>query len=185
MALRICRRFQMAKAAKKPAAKTAAKAAGKATKVSVKAKPEKKAAPAKKAPSPAAKKETHPKIEAAAKKEAVTKKEKPKAVPAKEGASMPEVAPVEAAPAMTKKEKAAKAAADKILSDEQKKWSDLKVKFGSEKASVYSMSAVYEPNTPLQHKVLGWGYILSVQNDRLEVLFESGPKMLISNYKPS
>ena len=32
-------------------------------------------------------------------------------------------------------------------------------------------------------KVLGWGFILKNDNDRLEVLFETGIRMLISNYK--
>lgn len=83
-----------------------------------------------------------------------------------------------------KKEKSAKKiAAEKAIADENKKWADYKEKYGSEKATNYSMSGVFEPHQPLQHKVLGWGYIVSIQNDRLEVLFEQGTKMLISNYK--
>jgi hypothetical protein len=35
----------------------------------------------------------------------------------------------------------------------------------------------------LMHKVLGWGFVLSNLNDRLEVLFKDGIKVLISNYK--
>lgn len=66
----------------------------------------------------------------------------------------------------------------------QKKWSEYHDKFGSEKAPVYSMGNSYEAAAPLQHKVLGWGFVVSVQNDRLEVLFESGSKTLISNYRP-
>jgi hypothetical protein len=45
------------------------------------------------------------------------------------------------------------------------------------------MSAQFEANRPIQHKVLGWGFVLNNDNDRLEVLFEQGVKMLISNYK--
>lgn len=77
----------------------------------------------------------------------------------------------------------AQAAIDKTAAEDSKKWIDLKAKYGQEKAPAYSMSAAFEANQPIQHKVLGWGYILSVQNDRLEVLFEQGPKILISNYK--
>lgn len=75
------------------------------------------------------------------------------------------------------KEKAAIAA----LNEEVKKWSELKNKYGHEKAMNYSMNDQFEANKPIQHKVLGWGYVLSNQNDRLEVLFEQGIKILISN----
>jgi hypothetical protein len=47
----------------------------------------------------------------------------------------------------------------------------------------YKMSDNYEAKTPLLHKVLGWGYVLTSQNNRLEVLFEEGIKFLIANYK--
>lgn len=93
---------------------------------------------------------------------------------------------VEAPPKKEKKSAAAvkaAAAAAAALNEEQKKWAELKEKFGSEKASTYSMSGVYSSQTPLTHKVLGWGFVLSNVNDRLEVLFESGKKVLISNYK--
>lgn len=66
-----------------------------------------------------------------------------------------------------------------------KKWSSLLKKSESKglKASNYNMSKSYEAQTPIQHKVLGWGYILNNVNDRLEVLFKDGIKYLISNYK--
>lgn len=66
-----------------------------------------------------------------------------------------------------------------------KKWASLQRKATNkgEKAPSYNMRNQYEPNTPIQHKVLGWGYILNNVNDRLEVLFEEGVKYLISNYK--
>lgn len=140
-------------------AKAAKKSAAKpAAKTAAKAKPEKKAAPKKTAP----------------KKEA--KKEEPKEEKSEESAPV--------APKVSKKEKLAKIASDKALSEDLRKWIDLQDKFGSEKAASYNMTATYQANKPIQHKVLGWGYILSVQNDRLEVLFETGTKMLISNYKP-
>lgn len=157
----------MAKAAKKPAKPAAKSASSK--------KPEKKAAPAKK--------------EAAPKKAAAPKKEAKKPAPVvedvetvEESAAKAEVEQVPV-PKISKKERAAKVALDKLNAEEFKKWSDLKDKYGSEKAAAYSMSGTFEANKPILHKVLGWGYILNVQNDRLEVLFETGPKMLISNYK--
>lgn len=168
----------MAKAAKKAAAKSASKSASKTTKQ----KPEKKAPPAK-----SAKKE-------AAKKPSAPAKEKPKKaapvieVEAEETEEVSAPAPQAEKPAKKEKvpraERLAKAAADKANADDLKKWSDYKDKFGHEKALPYNMSQAYEGPAPIQHKVLGWGYIVSIQNDRLEVLFESGSKTLISNYKP-
>lgn len=71
------------------------------------------------------------------------------------------------------------------LSDEKAKWQELNKRYGKEKAQIYKMTDIYEPLSPLQHKVLGWGFVLTNDNDRLEVLFENGIKMLISNYKPN
>jgi hypothetical protein len=65
----------------------------------------------------------------------------------------------------------------------EKKWQELHEKLGAEEALPYSISSQYESKMPLLHKVLGWGYILNIQNDRLEVLFKDGIKMLISNYQ--
>lgn len=140
----------------------------------------------------AAKKEAKPAKEKAVKAKPEKKAAKPAAVvedvvETSEASEIPAEKPAKAAkPAKEKKPpkltKAAVAAA-KFISDENKKWHDLKEKHGSEKASNYSMSSTFEQHTALQHKVLGWGYIISVQNDRLEVLFETGTKMLISNYK--
>ena len=45
------------------------------------------------------------------------------------------------------------------------------------------MTETFVALAPLQHKVLGWGFVLTNENDRLEVLFETGIRMLISNYK--
>lgn len=67
--------------------------------------------------------------------------------------------------------------------DEKAKWAELSKKYGKEKAAAYKMSDTFSALTPIQHKVLGWGFILSSDNDRLEVLFETGIRMLISNYK--
>jgi len=69
--------------------------------------------------------------------------------------------------------------------DEKAKWQELNKRHGKEKAQVYKMTEVFESMKPIQHKVLGWGFVLTNENNRLEVLFENGIKMLISNYKPS
>lgn len=69
------------------------------------------------------------------------------------------------------------------LADEKAKWSELNKKFGKDKALPYKMTESYPSLVPIQHKVLGWGFILTNENNRLEVLFENGIRMLISNYK--
>ena len=69
------------------------------------------------------------------------------------------------------------------LSDEKAKWVELSKKYGKEKAVQYKMSEKFTTMVPMQHKILGWGFILTNENDRLEVLFETGIRMLISNYK--
>lgn len=53
----------------------------------------------------------------------------------------------------------------------------------NEKAKSYNMRESFEAKSSLQHVKLGWGFILSNINDRLEVLFKEGIKILISNYK--
>lgn len=67
--------------------------------------------------------------------------------------------------------------------DDSKKWIELKNKVGGVKAPMYSMTEQFEAQTGINHKTLGWGFVISNNNDRLEVLFETGIKTLISNYK--
>ena len=69
------------------------------------------------------------------------------------------------------------------LSKMSQKWATLFRKSADEGAAPYAITSSYEPKTAIMHKVLGWGYILSNRNDRLEVLFKDGIKYLISNYK--
>lgn len=69
--------------------------------------------------------------------------------------------------------------------DEKAKWQELFKRHGKDKAVAYKMTDSFDALKPLQHKVLGWGFVLSNENNRLEVLFENGIKMLISNYKAS
>ena len=63
------------------------------------------------------------------------------------------------------------------------RWGELFNKAKKVKAESYSLRGSYVPDSPILHKQLGWGYILSKKNDRLEVLFQDGIKYLISNYK--
>jgi|GEM_PF-677086 len=69
------------------------------------------------------------------------------------------------------------------MSEDEHRWADYYDKFQREPVQQYNMSGKFDANRPLEHKVLGWGYVISNENDRLEVLFRSGVKMLISNYK--
>ncbi len=72
---------------------------------------------------------------------------------------------------------------DRAAAESNAHWTDLHQKHSSEKPQVYDMRGQFEAHKPLQHKVLGWGWVMSVENDRLEVIFEDGKRMLISNYK--
>lgn len=63
------------------------------------------------------------------------------------------------------------------------KWTMLHKKAEQIEAKPYNMKGQFEERTAINHKVLGWGYILTNRNDRLEVLFKDGIKYLISNYK--
>jgi hypothetical protein len=183
------------KVVKKPAAsktKTVVKKPVKPT-----AKPVKKAAakPAKPAPAKAVKKPA-PKVAPVEKKKMPLVKEVAKAKPAmlskKAVEPETEVAAVEETAASDdggsqKAEKISKLKPIRVekgnAADEKAKWAELNKKYGKDKAVNYKMSDTFTSLTPIQHKVLGWGFILSSDNDRLEVLFETGIRMLISNYK--
>jgi hypothetical protein len=67
--------------------------------------------------------------------------------------------------------------------EEESKWLELRDKHKNIKPQPYKMTEVFLEKTPIEHKTMGWGFVLSVVNDRLEVLFRSGIKHLISNYK--
>lgn len=189
------------KKAVKPAAKaTTAKAA--APKGKPAAKPSKTPAAKAKA-EPKAKAAAPPKAEKAAKAAAPAKvaKEKKAANPSPtimSGAPVDPAAPPVEKPKKEPKPKVDKAEARKArraakdllaglekLADARAKWEALYAKAGDLEAVPYKMSGVYEPRSAIMHKILGWGYVLNAQNDRLEVLFKDGVKMLISNYKTS
>lgn len=72
---------------------------------------------------------------------------------------------------------------DDLTSKIAQKWLSYYNKAQSLKTETYNMKNRYEIEIGIQHKVLGWGYILNNTNDRLEVLFKDGIKYLISNYK--
>ena len=161
-------------------------------------------APAAKAPAKPAPKAAAPK--AAAKKPAPVKAPAVKAAkaepvkPAKEAKVAKPIAE-EKAPAPAKADKKAakvveaeveapkkekKTKVDKSgMSEDQAKWVDLHEKYKSMKAPPYNIGSQYEAKTPIEHKTFGWGFILSNEYDRLEVLFEDGKRMLISNRKLS
>ncbi|HND86055.1 MAG TPA: hypothetical protein PLU50_09620 [Pseudobdellovibrionaceae bacterium] len=69
------------------------------------------------------------------------------------------------------------------MSDDQLKWYELYRKYRTEMIQVYEISKSFEARRPLEHKLFGWGYVLSNEYDRLEVLFKDGKKVLISNRK--
>lgn len=182
------RQCGMAKKQQAKPAKVAVKT-GKSTKPAAKGKAQPASKPKAKAASKAEPMKTSkPAVKASAKAEKPAKTVQADAAP-QEISEKPNKAAKGEKPAKTPKVKVekkskAKLAAEKNQVDELKKWSDYKNKYGGEKAQAYSMSSTYEAGTPLMHKVLGWGFIIQVQNDRLEVLFETGSKVLISNYKP-
>ncbi|WP_409479351.1 hypothetical protein [Pseudobdellovibrio sp. HCB154] len=176
-------------AAKKPAAPVKkappAKPAAKATKAA----PAKAAAPAKPAKAAA-------KADPVSKPALMTKKGSEKASealnPKDQGDLLIEKAKEEMAninAAKVAAEKNAKIKPIKIergnAADEKAKWQELFKRHGKDKAAAYKMTDSFDALKPLQHKVLGWGFVLSNENNRLEVLFENGIKMLISNYKAS
>ncbi len=62
-------------------------------------------------------------------------------------------------------------------------WRKLQAKFVKDDAQTYDIKGHFEATRPLQHKVFGWGWVISNENDRLEVLFQDGKRVLISNRK--
>lgn len=171
------------KAAAKPVAKAAAKPAPKAAPV----KPAPKAAPAPKEKPTLVAVKSDP---AEGKKVISRQSLEAASVEAGKSADIAPAAAAQAASAPVRALKAVKgvrsAKVDKGTgSDDEKRWQDLHEKYSSDKAATYDMKATFEPGKPIQHKILGWGWILSNENDRLEVLFKDGKRILISNYNPN
>ena len=168
-----------AKVAPKKAAPTKAKAVeaksvpSKASKATASTKPPQKLA-AKEVAKPVAKPVAKVKSEAAA-ETPVSKK----------------IASVEAPKALSKApeksaqttESSEKIKIDKNMTEEQVKWAEMYNKYKDGQDLVYDMRSTIKASSAIQHKILGWGWILSNENDRLEVLFRDGKRMLISNYR--
>src|SRR5690606_34713788 len=85
---------------------------------------------------------------------------------------------------VSKKAREKKEKFDQEMSKLALKWSSLYQRAQSREAPVYKMTGAYPAKSPIKHEVLGWGFILSNVNDRLEVLFKDGVRYLISNYQP-
>ncbi len=104
------------------------------------------------------------------------------AKPAKTPKAPPLSSEAKAALKLEKKNKKLQDIALAGATENLKKWHELKAEYDGE-VRAYKMSEQYEAKTAIEHKVLGWGFILSSENNRLDVMFEHGRKMLISNYK--
>ncbi len=142
-----------------------------------------------------AKSKEKPKKEKAVKSAKPVKAEKTpkvKAVKAPEAMLAPATPPVakeEKPPKVKKPTKAelAKAARAQALSEEEaqlvKKWQKLQKQYAEEKAENYAISGFFEIKTPLSHKVHGWGLVLNRRENYIDVIFETGMKTLIINYK--
>lgn len=167
-------------AAKKPVKKPVKKVEKKATPVKAQKKASKGVAVTKAKPEPkkAAASKSTGKIEMPIAPQNVSPVEKLAADEAE--FSMPAIKP----PKIKKKSKR-QLAAEEELDQMGKKWAALlkKTEKLDIKPSPYNMRKSYDARTPIEHKILGWGYILANKNDRLEVLFKDGIKFLISNYK--
>lgn len=136
------------------------------------------------------KKTTHLVIVEPAENSTIVKSEKPSILRAEfvtEKMAKPAKAPplsseAKAALKLEKKNKKLQDIALAGATENLKKWHELKAEYDGE-VRAYKMSEQYEAKTAIEHKVLGWGFILSSENNRLDVMFEYGRKMLISNYK--
>lgn len=190
MAKKAAKKEAPAAKAKKATPKAAVKAAKKAPTKKAPAKPVKAAAkPAAKStekekktvktPQKAAAVKTAPSSAKSEKKEISKVEAKPEK---KQKAAPPATVTEEVVGVPKKKEKKAKV--DRTgLSEDQAKWHELHEKYSGLKAPSYSIAGQFEARTPIMHKIFGWGFILSNEYDRLEVLFEDAKRMLISNRK--
>jgi hypothetical protein len=197
--------FRMAKASKSTAKSTAKKPAKKLAKKPVKAaapKPSAKKAPEKEAAAkpkkvqaahpiapvktPAGKGEPSLKAELAKKTAKLTAvASTPKAKPEAKADVKPEIK------AESKLEKR-QPWKDKNLSPEEaeevqklhRQWRQMHEQLKDVKPVPYILSGSYEAKTPIQHKIMGWGYVLKNRGTRIEVLFEDGIRTLVSNYNP-
>ena len=69
----------------------------------------------------------------------------------------------------------------KLMAENERRWKAYQNKNKDISPVPYKISGVYQDKTPIMHKKFGWGYILSIRNDRLEVMFKETVKFLVSN----
>ena len=145
-------------------------------KVSKKAPTKKSKAPAKKAP---AKKSKAPAKKAPAKKAPAKKSKAPaKKAPAKKAPAKKVTS--DKKPNLTKKQEVKKTLVSK---EDRKAFEAYFKKYQDLKPVSYDMKKSYQEGIALKHASFGWGFVVSSINNRLEVVFEEGRKILISNYK--
>jgi len=124
------------------------------------------------------------KVELKPKKEAVTAKSKPTTMSVAAAEKVTKSALTKVISSKQVSESTEKIKIDRdSMSDEQVKWAEMYNKHKETQATSYDMKATFQAGVPIQHKVLGWGWVVSNENDRLEVLFKDGKRMLISNYR--
>lgn len=63
-----------------------------------------------------------------------------------------------------------------------KKWLGLYNQLRNSRTKPYDMSASFDVKSGIQHKTLGWGYVVETRGDRMDVLFKDGMKTLVINY---
>lgn len=132
-------------------------------------------------------KKTAPAKEKPAAVKVATAKAEPKApAPKKVAAPAPVViaAPVKSPAKKQVTENTEKIKIDReAMTEEQIKWAEMYNKFKDTQATSYDMKSSFKAGAPILHKILGWGWVVSNDNDRLEVLFKDGKRVLISNYR--
>ena len=71
---------------------------------------------------------------------------------------------------------------DKKQKEHEKKWEGLHKKAEGVKAPLFRISHSFSAKAPLKHPVFGWGWVVSNNNNRLQVMFKDKIRMLLSNY---
>ena len=86
-------------------------------------------------------------------------------------------------PAPKKRKLKADIEREKVQAEENRHWKKLVEQNKGKKGSPYNIKNSYTEVNIINHKQFGLGFITAKYNNRLKVLFESGMKNLISNYK--
>lgn len=82
----------------------------------------------------------------------------------------------------SKNKKSTEQEAASLSKEELALWKDCYNQYKNNKPASYNMKNSYTAQTAINHPTFGWGFIVSVNDNRLEVLFQEGKKKLISNY---